>query len=103
MKNSTRVPNSLNLLVAIKIAVIEPVLQPSMTTVLAEVPRVRSSKYGNITCRVWVKEALLKLDELGYIKLIKTVEWIEDDAILKAGGNRPRGVRTVISSSGSEA
>ncbi|KAJ9293156.1 hypothetical protein DTO271G3_8100 [Paecilomyces variotii] len=103
MKLSSNVPSSFNLLLAIKIAVIDPVLHDSLAERLAQVPVQDSSRYGRITCRVWLKEALEELDNEGYIALKATVNKIEEDAIIEAEENRARGLRTVIKSPLSKA
>ena len=97
-KPSTNVPNSVNLLVAVKIAVMDPGLHDALAKRLTEIPVQPSSRYGPITCRVWVKEALEELDEEGYIKLRGKVNDIEQEAIDEAVGNKLRRKRTAIKS-----
>ncbi|KFY81852.1 hypothetical protein V500_11023 [Pseudogymnoascus sp. VKM F-4518 (FW-2643)] len=95
-KKSHNVPSSVNLLTAMKIAVIEPLLYEALAARLATVPVEDSSRYGLITCRVWLKEALHILDDEGYINLTGTVPLVEDEAVETAADNRPRGRRTVF-------
>lgn len=51
-KKTTNVPNSVNLLVAIKLAVMNPSLYTALADKLAKIPVGTSSRYGPITCRV---------------------------------------------------
>lgn len=104
-KTTTNVPNSVNLLVAIKIAVMDPSLHEALANRLAEVPVTASSRYGPITCRVWVKEALHELDDEGYIAINpgSNVDEIEHDAADKAADNKEEKRRTVVKSALSKA
>ncbi|KAK2765105.1 hypothetical protein FQN54_008804 [Arachnomyces sp. PD_36] len=102
-KPSVNVPSSLNLLVAVKIAVLEPGLHAPFGDRLAQIPIAPSPLYGPITCRTWLKEALFHLDNEGYIKLIKSVDAVEDEALMEAANNQPRRRRTAIRSTGSAA
>ena len=99
-KDSTDVPSSTNLLVAMKIANLEPLLHSALSDRLPQIPISRSPRYGDITCRVWLKETLHELDNEGYIQLIESVDYIEDEALMEAAENRPRDTRSVIKSSG---
>ncbi|OBT85247.1 hypothetical protein VE02_05179 [Pseudogymnoascus sp. 03VT05] len=92
-KKSHNVPSSVALLTGMKVAVIEPLVHEALGEKLATVPVEDSSRYGLITCRIWLKEALHILDDEGFIKLIGTVSLIEDET---AADNRPRGKRTVF-------
>jgi hypothetical protein len=100
-KDSIGVPSSTNLLVGVKIAILDPLLHGPLGERLAQVSTGRSDRYGDITCRVWLKEALHELDDEGYIQLVKSVDFIEDEALMAAVENRPRNIRSVIKSSGS--
>lgn len=102
-KSSVKVPNSLNLLVAVKIGVLDPVLHAPLGDRLANIPIAASPRYGPITCRVWLKEALSELDNEGYIKLTWTIDEIEVEALTEAADNLPRKKRTIVHSSGSAA
>lgn len=97
-KPSINVPNSVNLLVGVKIAVLEPILHNALATRLAEIPVQDSSRYGAITCRVWIKEALQELDDEGYIKLKAKVNDIEEEAVDEAADNKQRERRTAFKS-----
>lgn len=100
-KSSQDVPSSINLLVAVKIAVLEPVLHGAFAERLTQIPTDSSSRYReNITCRVWLKETLYELDNEGYIGLVKSVEYVEDEARMLAAENKPRDIRSVVTSSG---
>lgn len=97
-KPSQNVPSSLTLLVGRKIAVMDPSLHGPLAERLAAV-----STTPPVTCRLWLKRALSDLDDEGYIKLNKSVDWIEEEAFIDALENKPRGRRTVQNSSGSVA
>ena len=73
-------------------------LHDALAKRLTEIPVQPSSRYGPITCRVWVKEALEELDNEGYIKLQGKVNDIEQEAIDEAVGNKLRRKRTTIKS-----
>ncbi|PSS12784.1 hypothetical protein M430DRAFT_29373 [Amorphotheca resinae ATCC 22711] len=102
-KKSYNVPSSLTLLVGMKIAVMEPLLHEALAERLDAVPVAPSSRYGAITCRVWVKEALHALDDEGYIKLTTTVDMIEDEVTFAATENKSHMRRTTARSRGSIA
>ncbi|KAE8417866.1 hypothetical protein BDV36DRAFT_255611 [Aspergillus pseudocaelatus] len=86
-------PYSLNLLVAVKIAVMDPALHRALADRLAAVPDTPP-----ITCRLWLKRALLELDEEGYIQLTGKVDDIEQEALIEAAENQPRRIRTGLCS-----
>lgn len=92
-KASTGTPNSLNLLVAVKIAVMDPALHSALADRLAAV-----SDTPPITCRLWLKRALLELDEEGYIQLTGRVDNIEQEALIEAAENQPQRIRTGLCS-----
>ncbi|KKZ64073.1 hypothetical protein EMCG_01569 [[Emmonsia] crescens] len=65
-KTTANVIESRSLLVALQVAVMEPVLHESLGDRLAEVRTGYSNRFHeNMTCRVWVKEALSDLDGYG--------------------------------------
>ncbi|RAH47538.1 uncharacterized protein BO95DRAFT_461918 [Aspergillus brunneoviolaceus CBS 621.78] len=69
---------------------------------LAQVPIEYSTRFREaITCRVWLKEALFALDDEGYIKLMKDIGSIEDEAKGQAVRNRVARKVTVTKSAGS--
>lgn len=79
--SSDRVDMSRRLLLALKIAVMGPVLRPALRSRLSQIPIQDSIQFREkITCRVWIKEALFALDEEGYIKLTGTVDEVEEEA-----------------------
>lgn len=90
----------INLLVAVMVAVLEPELHTALSERLATIPATASPRWGNITCRVWVKEALWTLNDEGYICLTKAVDFIEEEAVMEAAENRPRGIRSLVISEG---
>ncbi len=102
-KGQHQCTSSINLLVAVKIAVLDSVLQDALPDRLAQIAVSDSSLYGIITCRVWVKQALHELDDEGYIKLTQSVDAVEEEAVEVAMENKPRGRRTTIKSSYSAA
>jgi hypothetical protein len=89
-KTINQVPAFDNLLLALQVAEIPPELHQALAKRLAKVPI-----HGNSTCRVWLKEALVILDEEGYIKLIRTVQEIEQEAAEQAERNRREHTRTI--------
>jgi hypothetical protein len=93
---------SRRLILALKIAVMDPVLHEPLSDRLAQIPIDSYSTrfHENITCRVWVKEALFALDEEGFIKLTASVDAIEAEAMELALRNKARRVRTIAESSG---
>lgn len=93
---------SAKLLVATKVAAIDPVLRDALRSRLAEVPIEYSARFReDITCRVWLKEALFALDNEGYIKLIQSVDEIEQESKIVAMTNKHRHEKSVIKSKGS--
>lgn len=103
-KTSADVGSSRNLIVAVKLAVIEPELADALSKRLAQIPIGYSARFReDVTCRVWVKEALFALDDEGYIKLIKSIDDIEMEANTTAMLNKYRKQRSVIKSAGSSA
>lgn len=90
------------LVVAIKVAVIEPDLHDALRIRLSEIPIQYSARFKeDVTCRVWLKEVLFELDNEGYIKLTDSVEGIEREVKLAAMRNKHRNLRSVIKSQGS--
>ncbi|KAI5787316.1 hypothetical protein EDC01DRAFT_661397 [Geopyxis carbonaria] len=98
---STNVPSTV--LLAVKVAVVEPVLHDALSERLGTVPLTRSPRYGDVTCRVWLKEALFVLDDEGYIKLTRDIELIENNAAFEAARNKVKRGRSVIKIDASEA
>ncbi|KAB8261402.1 hypothetical protein BDV32DRAFT_148667 [Aspergillus pseudonomiae] len=92
-KPITGIPNSLNLLVSLKIAVMDPALHVALVDRLAAVPETPP-----ITCRLWLKRALHELDEEGYIQLTGSIDDIEQEALTEAAENQPRRIRTGLCS-----
>lgn len=99
-KGSEDVPSSVNLLVAIQIAVLEPILHSAFGDRLTQTPTDGLRYGGNITRRIWLKAALYELDNEGYINLVRSVEYIEDEARMLAAENKPRDIRSVVKSTG---
>ncbi|EEH22620.1 hypothetical protein PABG_04831 [Paracoccidioides brasiliensis Pb03] len=67
---------------ALKISTIEPILHEPVHALLATIPVVTySHRFGeDMSCRVWLKEALYALDQSGFIQLVWTVDEIEKEA-----------------------
>jgi hypothetical protein len=102
---SSDIPDPDRLLLALEVGgVLEPLLHDSLGDRLAQIPIEYSTRFReNITCRVWIKEALFALNNEGYIKLIKSVDAIEEEAKILAMMNKTHRRRTVAKSSGSVA
>ncbi|KAL3479801.1 hypothetical protein BJX99DRAFT_61627 [Aspergillus californicus] len=83
------VPKTSTLLVALKIAVMDPVLHEPLDSRLAAV-----SQAPPVTCRTWLRRALEILDDEGFIKLTGCVEDLELEVESKAVGNRAMNCRT---------
>ena len=89
-----------NLVLATKIANMEPILYEALKCRLEQLPIEYSSRFReNITCRVWVKEALFALDDEGYIQLLNGAERLEKEVTTTAMMNRFHRRRTVTKSS----
>ncbi|KAL2863767.1 uncharacterized protein BJX67DRAFT_238771 [Aspergillus lucknowensis] len=101
---SENVINSNKILVAWKLAVVDPVLHEPFRTRLSEIPIQYSTRFREaMTCRVWIKEELFHLDDEGFIKLIESIDDIEHDAIFSAMQNKVEGRQTVAKCSGTVA
>ncbi|KAI1977181.1 hypothetical protein LOZ53_001725 [Ophidiomyces ophidiicola] len=88
-----------HIILAIKLADMDPALHEALADRLAEVPVAYSTRFReNITCRVWVKEALFLLDDQGYIKLIREVIALEREAIGAAIVQKIGGTRLILKS-----
>ena len=98
-KLSRTVASSNRLVLALKVAVMDPSLHDTLQSRLSQVPVQDSTRFNErITCRVWVKEALFALDEEGYIKLTGTINQIEQEAKNKAMVNKAAEIKTVAKS-----
>lgn len=89
---------SKTLLVALKIAVMDPCLHEPLAERLAAVPVTQS-----VTCRLWLRQALFDLDNEGYIKLTRTVDEVLTEGSSIADLNQRRRRRRVKPSEGSDA
>ena len=93
-------PRLPRLILALKIGTIEPVLHNAMADRLALIPiSLPSVRFREqMTCRVWVKEALLLLDDEGYLNLGAGPSDIEAEAkhygMLGKSNNERRVVRS---------
>lgn len=89
------------ILVALQIGVLDPILHESLADRLAQIPIEYSTRFHeDMTCRVWIKEALFALDQEGYIKLHKSADDIEEEAKFKAMMNKSQNVQTAQKSTG---
>lgn len=90
---------------ALKIAIIEPALHGLVSECLEAIPIQRySSRFReDVTCRVWVKEALYELDQSGLIKLVWPISRIETDAAVKASMARDNLRREILTCHGTQA
>lgn len=87
-KSSENVVFSQSLLVAIQLAEVAS-LHDYLADIVAAVPLAYSTRFReNITCRVWVKEALFALDQSGVIKILKDVDAVEQEALSLAIANK---------------
>lgn len=75
-------PHLRRLLLALKIGALEPVLHKALAGRLALVPlTLFSTRFREqLSCRVWVKEALFALDDEGYVNLGQRVRNVEEEA-----------------------
>lgn len=89
---------SRRLLLALKVGVLEPVLQDAVGDRLAQVPiEEYSTRFGeDVTCRVWLKEALFALNDEGYVTLTKSIDGIENEARFLAIRNQSNRRRTIV-------
>lgn len=91
LSRSTRgIPKALTLLVAMKIAVMDPALHGPLGARLEDV-----STAPPVTCRVWLKRALRDLDDEGFIQLTGQVADVELELETAAVENRARNIWTV--------
>lgn len=80
-------PNKI--LLSLKLAVLEPELHSALKDRLSHIPIKHSTRFQeDITCRVWVKEALHVLNDEGYIQLQRGVSEIEREATTQAMRNK---------------
>lgn len=101
-KSINPVHHSQRLILALKVAVIEPILHDALGDRLAQIPIEYSARFReDITCRVWVKEALFALDEGGYLNLTTSVDAVENEARSLAIKNKYLNQQSVIKSAGS--
>ncbi|EFE29508.1 uncharacterized protein ARB_03586, partial [Trichophyton benhamiae CBS 112371] len=81
VKESGNVLQSNKLLGALKIGIIEPMLHEMLGQCLMEIPIEYSTRFKeNITCRVWLKEAVHELNERGLLNIHESVDSIEFEA-----------------------
>ncbi|KAJ6787641.1 hypothetical protein PWT90_06627 [Aphanocladium album] len=87
-KTSERMMQSQSVMVALKIAVLQPAamhdaLEKFMgTTTETGISMEDPNRYGQLTCRTWVMLALYELDQHGYISIMPgyTIEDVEAEA-----------------------
>ncbi|KAK2762101.1 hypothetical protein FQN54_001108 [Arachnomyces sp. PD_36] len=99
-RSSTNERRSAALIVAVKVAVMEPILHEALHIRLARIPIGHSTRFrGGSPRRVWVMEALYALDDEGYIKLTNSIACVELEALTAALINKNYERRSVIQSS----
>ncbi|EZF35052.1 hypothetical protein H101_01418 [Trichophyton interdigitale H6] len=99
VKESSNVIHSNKLLGALKIGIIEPMLHEMLGQCLLEIPIEYSTRFKeNITCRVWLKEAIYELNERGLLNITKSVDFIEDEGNRLAMSNKAKDGQSVSTS-----
>ncbi|PGH12873.1 hypothetical protein AJ79_03973 [Helicocarpus griseus UAMH5409] len=89
--------------VALQIGSMEPALHEALGDRLAEVDTRYSNHFHTaMTCRVWALEALVDLDELGYIKLTRDTTDIEREAVSAAMVNKSSQACRIFKSRGAD-
>ncbi|CAG8023499.1 unnamed protein product [Penicillium olsonii] len=93
---SENVIGSRRVLVALKIGALDSTMHQSLLHRLEQIPLAYSTRFNeNITCRVWVKEALFALDNEGYIGITSSVDDLEFEARNLALANKVGRKRTI--------
>ncbi|KAK2765370.1 hypothetical protein FQN54_008216 [Arachnomyces sp. PD_36] len=93
------VVTSKDFLVGLKVAMMDLDLYEALEDRLRQIPIGYSTRFKEeITCRVWLKEALFGLDNEGYISLTNSVETIENEAKTAAMMNRYKQKRSIVRS-----
>ncbi|PLB53940.1 hypothetical protein P170DRAFT_431694 [Aspergillus steynii IBT 23096] len=88
-------------LLALKLGTLDPVVHDAVAGRLGDVPIQYSGRFKeNVTCRVWLKEALYALDDEGYVELGRSVNEIDTEATHLAMINKSKRVRSVVTSRG---
>ncbi|KAI9038127.1 uncharacterized protein KD926_011261 [Aspergillus affinis] len=88
-------------LLTLKLGVLDPVVHDAVGVRLGEVPIQYSGRFKeNMTCRVWLKEALYALDDEGYVELRRSVNEIDTEATHLAMINKSKKAQTVVTSKG---
>lgn len=101
-KSNDEVNQSREILLALKLGILEPVLHRALPERLDHLPIEYSTRFHeSMSCRVWVKEALFMLEEEEFVDLVDSVDAIEAEASRLATRNKSRATRTVNVSGGS--
>ncbi|KAJ5736720.1 uncharacterized protein N7483_001845 [Penicillium malachiteum] len=97
---TNEMPELRRLVLALKIGSVEPVLHNALSERLATVPMTRfSPRFGEqLSCRVWLKEALFVLDDEGYVNLGKGPAEIEEEAKYLGMMNKSKNQRKIMRS-----
>lgn len=97
---TNEMPQLRRLILALKIGSLAPVLHNALSERLAAVPlSLYSVRFREqLSCRVWVKEALFSLDDEGYVSLGRAVNDIEEEAKYLAMLNKSKNERKVFRS-----
>ena len=87
---------------ALQIGVVGPVLHAALGSRLALVPlTLYSARFREgLSCRVWVQEALFALEDEGYLNLTRSVVDLELEARQLGMLNKSRGTRSLVRSKG---
>ncbi|WEW59814.1 hypothetical protein PRK78_005294 [Emydomyces testavorans] len=98
-KISQTLVDSRSLSLVLKIANMDPKCWGLMEQCLAAIPIQYSTRFReDITCRVWLKEAIYDLDQSGLIHILTSVLDIEQEATSNALTAKTRSVRLVENS-----
>lgn len=91
------ISSNTQVVLALQIGVVGPVLHAALGTRLALVPlTLYSTRFReSLCCRVWVQEALFALDDEGYLGLARSVVDIEQEARQLGMLNKSRRTRSV--------
>jgi hypothetical protein len=95
------IPYSVTLLAGVKIADMDKCLQVPLASRLANIHNseyLRSLPTERVSCLEWIREALITLDQEGYIKMVGDVRELETEAWMQAAENKMCKRRTIINS-----
>lgn len=103
-KERSGTTRSKTVIVALKIAVLDPVLHQPLGDHLSRIPLQHSTIFHEASsCRVWLKDALYSLDQHGFIKLKTSVEEIEEEGFDAVCGYKTNRQVQILNSERSDA